>query len=95
MEFSNCARLLAHIENNSHLSCTASGQFVIEYVGEVVNYKEFKRRFEDYNSRGNKHFYFMSLSGDQVCAVACTPSMLCQTAVVFAWDVNVKTVGLM
>jgi hypothetical protein len=44
-----------------------SGQFVIEYVGEVINYKEFRRRFENYSGRGHKHFYLMSLSSDQVC----------------------------
>lgn len=42
------------------------GQFVIEYVGELVNYKEFRRRFQDYNDRGYVHFYVMSLTADQV-----------------------------
>lgn len=51
----------------STFNLTCRGQFVIEYVGELINYKEFRRRFDDYNAQGHKHFYFMSLTGDEVC----------------------------
>ena len=38
--------------------------FLIEYVGEVIGLKEFKRRCEKYSAQNNQHFYFMSLYND-------------------------------
>lgn len=38
--------------------------FLIEYVGEVIDIKEFKRRCEKYSAQNNQHFYFMSLQND-------------------------------
>lgn len=38
----------------------------MEYVGEVVDQKEFSRRVKLYAKDNNKHFYFMALKGDAV-----------------------------
>ena len=38
--------------------------FLIEYVGEVIDVKEFKKRFEKYADQNVEHFYFMSLQND-------------------------------
>ncbi|KAL0273974.1 UNVERIFIED_CONTAM: hypothetical protein PYX00_006522 [Menopon gallinae] len=40
--------------------------FIMEYVGEVVDQKEFARRVKLYAKDNNKHFYFMALKGDAV-----------------------------
>ncbi|PWY70188.1 SET and WW domain protein [Aspergillus heteromorphus CBS 117.55] len=37
-------------------------QFIFEYVGEVINEGQFRRRMRQYDEEGIKHFYFMSLS---------------------------------
>ncbi|KAF7596277.1 histone methyltransferase set2 [Aspergillus hancockii] len=37
-------------------------QFIFEYVGEVINEGQFRRRMRQYDDEGIKHFYFMSLS---------------------------------
>jgi len=42
------------------------GAFIIEYCGEVVNYKEFMERTEKYDEEKRKHYYFMLLKGDEV-----------------------------
>ncbi|PLB34689.1 SET and WW domain protein [Aspergillus candidus] len=39
-----------------------SHQFIFEYVGEVINEGQFRRRMRQYDEEGIKHFYFMSLS---------------------------------
>ena len=51
------------------VSCTGVGgdgvvrdAFVMEYVGEVLDYEEFVRR----TLRSRDHFYFMALSGDEI-----------------------------
>jgi hypothetical protein len=38
--------------------------FLVEYVGEVIDMKDFKRRCEKYSKQKNEHFYFMSLQND-------------------------------
>ena len=40
------------------------GKFVIEYVGEVINEDELDARLES-DSRGTRHFYFLSLDGKE------------------------------
>ncbi|CAE1308229.1 SETD2 [Acanthosepion pharaonis] len=40
--------------------------FVMEYVGEVLDYKEFKNRTKQYAKNGQEHYYFMSLNADEV-----------------------------
>ncbi|CAF0709874.1 unnamed protein product [Brachionus calyciflorus] len=41
-----------------------SETFLIEYVGEVIDLKEFKKRCEKYSEQNNQHFYFMALQND-------------------------------
>ncbi|KAH7360841.1 hypothetical protein BKA65DRAFT_391942 [Rhexocercosporidium sp. MPI-PUGE-AT-0058] len=36
--------------------------FIFEYLGEVINEPTFRRRTQQYNDEGIKHFYFMSLT---------------------------------
>lgn len=38
------------------------GQFIYEYVGEVIDEKTFRKRMLDYDLRNLKHFYFMMLT---------------------------------
>lgn len=38
------------------------GEFIFEYIGEVINEPQFRRRMLQYDEEGIKHFYFMSLS---------------------------------
>ena len=42
------------------------GEFVMEYVGEVLDYKTFKARTKQYAKSGESHFYFMALNADEV-----------------------------
>lgn len=61
-------------------------QLIYEYVGEVINEVQFRRRMRQYDEEGIKHFYFMSLSkGEFVdatkkgnlgrfCNHSCTPN---------------------
>ncbi|KAL5121403.1 histone methyltransferase set2 [Pleosporales sp. CAS-2024a] len=38
------------------------GEFVFEYIGEVIDERTFRRRMLQYDQEGIKHFYFMSLT---------------------------------
>lgn len=38
----------------------------MEYVGELLDYKEFVRRTRQYAKQGLKHHYFMALNADEV-----------------------------
>ena len=40
------------------------GEFIIEYVGEVLNHYEFQRRAMSYDK--NQHYYFMALNADEI-----------------------------
>ncbi|XP_010534715.1 PREDICTED: histone-lysine N-methyltransferase ASHH2-like isoform X2 [Tarenaya hassleriana] len=42
------------------------GQFLIEYVGEVLDILAYEARQKDYAAKGEKHFYFMTLNGNEV-----------------------------
>lgn len=44
----------------------SQGQFLIEYVGEVLDLQTYEARQKEYASRGHKHFYFMTLNGSEV-----------------------------
>ncbi|KAK6938359.1 Zinc finger, CW-type [Dillenia turbinata] len=44
----------------------SQGQFLIEYVGEVLDLHTYQARQGDYASRGHKHFYFMTLNGSEI-----------------------------
>ncbi|KAK0082876.1 hypothetical protein PV325_009704 [Microctonus aethiopoides] len=42
------------------------GEFIMEYVGEVLDPKDFRRRTKEYSKDKNKHYYFMALKSDQI-----------------------------
>ncbi|CAG9853837.1 unnamed protein product [Phyllotreta striolata] len=42
------------------------GEFILEYVGEVLNIDEFEKRAEGYSQDQNIHYYFMALRADAV-----------------------------
>jgi histone-lysine N-methyltransferase SETD2 len=42
------------------------GDFIMEYVGEVLNGDQFDKRAEDYSKEKNKHYYFMALRSDAI-----------------------------
>ncbi|XP_057490499.1 histone-lysine N-methyltransferase ASHH2-like [Actinidia eriantha] len=44
----------------------SEGQFLIEYVGEVLDVQAYEARQREYASMGHKHFYFMTLNGSEV-----------------------------
>ncbi|KAL8482235.1 hypothetical protein ACS0TY_028403 [Phlomoides rotata] len=41
-------------------------QFLIEYVGEVLDVRAYEARQREYAMNGHKHFYFMTLNGSEV-----------------------------
>ncbi|XWS15178.1 hypothetical protein CRYUN_Cryun35bG0072000 [Craigia yunnanensis] len=44
----------------------SAGHFLIEYVGEVLDMQAYEARQKEYASRGQRHFYFMTLNGSEV-----------------------------
>lgn len=42
------------------------GEFIMEYVGEVIDSEEFERRQHLYSEDRNRHYYFMALRGDSI-----------------------------
>ncbi|KAL9245134.1 hypothetical protein vseg_018819 [Gypsophila vaccaria] len=44
----------------------SEGRFLIEYVGEVLDLQSYEARQKDYALKGHKHFYFMTLNGNEV-----------------------------
>ncbi|XP_014249645.1 histone-lysine N-methyltransferase SETD2 isoform X2 [Cimex lectularius] len=42
------------------------GAFLMEYVGEVIDPKEFRKRAKDYSKEKSRHFYFMALKSDAI-----------------------------
>ncbi|KAF5467903.1 hypothetical protein F2P56_012110 [Juglans regia] len=44
----------------------SKGQFLIEYVGEVLDMLAYEARQKDYAFKGHRHFYFMTLNGSEV-----------------------------
>lgn len=46
--------------------CASRGEFLIEYVGEVLDLATYEARLRNYAGRGQKHFYFMTLNGGEV-----------------------------
>lgn len=43
-----------------------AGDFIMEYVGEVLNSQQFEQRASEYSKDKNKHHYFMALRSDCV-----------------------------
>ncbi|KAK9748897.1 hypothetical protein RND81_02G088800 [Saponaria officinalis] len=48
------------------LEDTCEGKFLIEYVGEVLDLQSYEARQKEYALKGHKHFYFMTLNGNEV-----------------------------
>ncbi|KAJ4966706.1 hypothetical protein NE237_018555 [Protea cynaroides] len=48
------------------LEDVSEGQFLIEYVGEVLDLHAYEARQREYASKGQKHFYFMTLNGSEI-----------------------------
>ncbi|KAL7086177.1 hypothetical protein ACP275_14G323400 [Erythranthe tilingii] len=48
------------------LENVSEGQFLIEYVGEVLDIHAYEARQREYALHGHKHFYFMTLNGSEV-----------------------------
>ncbi|XP_054709300.1 histone-lysine N-methyltransferase SETD2-like [Uloborus diversus] len=44
----------------------SSGDFLVEFVGEVVNHKEYRQRVKQYAKEKNVHCYFMALKTDEI-----------------------------
>ncbi|XP_022938750.1 histone-lysine N-methyltransferase ASHH2 isoform X1 [Cucurbita moschata] len=44
----------------------SKGQFLIEYVGEVLDMHAYEARQKEYALNGHRHFYFMTLDGSEV-----------------------------
>ncbi|KAG5458959.1 MAG: hypothetical protein BJ554DRAFT_725 [Olpidium bornovanus] len=53
------------------VTLSSSGQFVMEYVGEVLPQRQFLQRAEKYAQSGLPHFYFMHLKKDEVRCAKC------------------------
>lgn len=43
-----------------------AGQFIVEYVGEVLEEEEYARRKEHYAAVGQRHYYFMNIGNGEV-----------------------------
>ncbi|KAK4795363.1 hypothetical protein SAY86_013357 [Trapa natans] len=48
------------------LKDVSKGDFIIEYVGEVLDIPTYEERQRNYAAKGHKHFYFMTLNGGEV-----------------------------
>lgn len=59
-----CSKIFLVILLNSIL--VYRGDFVMEYVGEVLDYKQFKSRVKQQAKMGQEHHYFMALNSDEV-----------------------------
>ncbi|PKI42478.1 hypothetical protein CRG98_037151 [Punica granatum] len=53
------------------LEDVSEGQFIIEYVGEVLDMPAYEERQRDYGAKGHKHFYFMTLNGSELILLLC------------------------
>lgn len=65
------------------------GQFIMEYVGEVLNSKQFEKRANDYSKQMNAHYYFMALSSD--CVIDATKKGNISRFINHSCDPNAET----
>lgn len=54
------------MRGGGRLTVCGRGDFVIEYVGEVVSQAQMQKRIEINSQLGQQHYYFMTLQSDQV-----------------------------
>ncbi|KAH7387091.1 hypothetical protein KP509_16G004500 [Ceratopteris richardii] len=47
------------------------GDFILEYVGEVLNSTAYEARHHEYQQNGQKHYYFMALSDSEIIDAYC------------------------
>lgn len=66
-----------------------AGTFVMEYVGEVLNSKQFEKRANDYSKLMNAHYYFMALSSD--CVIDATKKGNISRFINHSCDPNAET----
>lgn len=66
-----------------------AGVFIMEYVGEVLNSKQFEKRASDYSKQMNAHYYFMALSSD--CVIDATKKGNISRFINHACDPNAET----
>lgn len=66
-----------------------AGQFIMEYVGEVLNSKQFEKRANDYSKQMNAHYYFMALSSD--CVIDATKKGNISRFINHSCDPNAET----
>lgn len=70
-------------------SYISAGQFIMEYVGEVLNSKQFEKRANDYSKQMNAHYYFMALSSD--CVIDATKKGNISRFINHSCDPNAET----
>lgn len=70
-------------------SYVPAGVFVMEYVGEVLNSKQFEKRANDYSKQMNAHYYFMALSSD--CVIDATKKGNISRFINHSCDPNAET----
>lgn len=66
-----------------------AGSFIMEYVGEVLNSKQFEKRANDYSKLMNAHYYFMALSSD--CVIDATKKGNISRFINHSCDPNAET----
>lgn len=66
-----------------------AGVFIMEYVGEVLNSKQFEKRASDYSKQMNAHYYFMALSSD--CVIDATKKGNISRFINHSCDPNAET----
>lgn len=66
-----------------------AGAFIMEYVGEVLNSKQFEKRASDYSKQMNAHYYFMALSSD--CVIDATKKGNISRFINHSCDPNAET----
>ena len=66
-QYSNVEPFKTHWKGWGLRACTElkAGNFVMEYIGEVLDYRQFKKRSKKLDD-GPAHYYFMALTGDEV-----------------------------
>ncbi|XP_055622991.1 probable histone-lysine N-methyltransferase CG1716 [Toxorhynchites rutilus septentrionalis] len=68
LEYANCQVFRTEKKGFGIQASTdiAPGEFIMEYVGEVLNSEQFDERAELYSKEKNKHYYFMALRSDAI-----------------------------